>query len=1487
LARIFLSHSSVNNAEAIALRDWLIGEGWDDLFLDLDPTRGIAAGERWERALHEAANRCEAVLFLVSEAWLNSRWCLKEFNLALKLNKRVFGVLIEDFPLAGLPGDLTATWQFVNLAAGSDHVMLRAALPDKGGEAHVTFSRAELRRLKTGLERAGLDARFFAWPPDGEPDRPPYRGMRPLEAEDAGIFFGREAPIIEVLDRLRGLSSAAPPRFLAILGASGAGKSSFLRAGLLPRLKRDDRSYLTLPIVRPERGGLYGETGFLRSLEAAGKALGLKWKRAEIKAAIDRGADAVLSLLAELAEKARAPQLGEEGRQAPPRLVLPIDQGEELFLAEGSKEAGTFLKLLKVLVSAGASNLIVLITIRSDSYERLQTAPELDGVTQQTYSLPPLPRGAYQTVIEGPAERLKDSQRTLRIEPALTAALLADFEAGGAKDALPLLAFTLERLYLEHGGDGNLKRSEYREIGGIKGSIEAAVERALERADSDPAIPKDPAAREALLRRTMIPWLAGIDPETGEPRRRVARLAEVPKESRPLIEHLVAERLLAADTSPVSGERIIEPAHEALLRQWGLLRRWLSEESAALATLEGVKRATRDWAANAYGSDWLNHAGTRLEDAEKAAARNDLAGDLSSDAREYLRKCREQEERRQRERLERLEAEREERELRRKYRNRAIFAGAAIAGVLMLLVFAIFDQSASRIKDSAGNAQYQASIGSFDNAFELANESETRLSWLGSGWLCGLIAKAPKQRWLTFDCGQLHDAVAKAYWSIASRIHELGILERRGGAANTVWGVSFDPTASADTPRLLTTGFLGYVHVLEASPGFPWEFRCTKEFRVSRQQQLEGQNIVAFGVRRAIIVGNEKKIVTMGGNGLVSIYDLEGSGKQDLPSVPGYDGKRTGVRALAVSPAGDWVAAGPYDGSVRLWKLPEGKLLPAGLPGGVLNVAFSPDGRLLATAQDDRKVKVYELTPTEEAFGPEPKFVLEGHEERVTDVAFNPVDPDWLATSSEDNTVRIWRLDACPAGETCSQSVILPNPSSVWAVAFSPDGRLLASGGFDRVIRVWDWERARPISELRGHEAQIRSLAFDASGRFLVSGSGDQTVRLWSVEPRYIATRLELPKEITGAAGRDFEVRSVAIAGADGPVAVAYRGGLIGLWRLDEKKWRYQLLPAPEPSVIGDIAFLPGDASQIFAVLKGSLNAAAGTLWRWQSGLNGIWTASRVRNDVATFALRPPEGRQLAVATQLAPEPGVQPLQRLALLASDTGEELLAVPIPPTKFIYQIAFSGDGSRLAVSFLAFDEKSVAVAVFGLNGTSKEIFRTSYSGYDSGKTIALSEDGGLLAVGCSVSDDGCKARAVKKDDEPRQSEKVLAERWGTDIWSIDEDQAVPRATATGHISKLTRIVFSPDGTQLVTAALDDLVKVWTVDSGNELASLGGHTQNLWALAMSPDGKTLVSGSGDETVLMRRFYPGLDALAEAAEDYLPKAEPQVTDCPSSEAD
>jgi hypothetical protein len=211
MAVLFISHSSVDNAPAIALRDWLIAEGWSDLFLDLDPERGIAAGERWERALNEAARRCESVIFLISQAWLTSPWCKNELNLARRLSKRLFGVVVEEgLTIRELPSDVTSTWQLVNLATGRDHTQHLAVLPITGEEVTVTFSREGEARLKTGLVRAGLSASFFNWPPENDPKRPPYRGLRPLEADDAGIFFGREAPVVEAIDKLRGCAMPLP-----------------------------------------------------------------------------------------------------------------------------------------------------------------------------------------------------------------------------------------------------------------------------------------------------------------------------------------------------------------------------------------------------------------------------------------------------------------------------------------------------------------------------------------------------------------------------------------------------------------------------------------------------------------------------------------------------------------------------------------------------------------------------------------------------------------------------------------------------------------------------------------------------------------------------------------------------------------------------------------------------------------------------------------------------------------------------------------------------------------------------------------------------------------------------------------------------------------------------------------------------------------------------------------------------------------------------
>ena len=157
MSRIFISHASANNALALAIGRWLADNGWDDCFLDLEPGKGLAPGERWKEALRAADDHCEAVLFLISPAWRDSPWCLTEFLLAKQLGKPIFGVLVEAVPLDALQKEMTAQWQLCDLVAGAQRQSFRVWHDPLVPETEVSFAEAGLSRLKLGLCRAGRE----------------------------------------------------------------------------------------------------------------------------------------------------------------------------------------------------------------------------------------------------------------------------------------------------------------------------------------------------------------------------------------------------------------------------------------------------------------------------------------------------------------------------------------------------------------------------------------------------------------------------------------------------------------------------------------------------------------------------------------------------------------------------------------------------------------------------------------------------------------------------------------------------------------------------------------------------------------------------------------------------------------------------------------------------------------------------------------------------------------------------------------------------------------------------------------------------------------------------------------------------------------------------------------------------------------------------------------------------------------------------------
>ncbi len=569
MSRLFISHSSANNDKAVEVRDWLAKNGWDDVFLDLDPERGIVAGQRWKEALQKAAYRCEVVLALVSKEWLASGWCKSEIDAARLIGKKVIAALVG-VDKSAVPVDLTDE-QFVDL----------------------TGDPQAYRRLKEGLKRAGLDPTTFPFPAD----RRPYPGFAYLEEQDAAIFFGRDAQIVRGLDEMRRLARAGVARMLVVLGASGSGKSSFLRAGLWPRLKRDDLAWLPLPIVRPERAAISGKYGLAEALyEAVSdprfsdgvRQRGLPRSRADVQDFIEKTDDGLEKLFVALRDIAHAGFSGADA--APPAILLAIDQGEELFNEEGSDEDKRFIDILTKTLAADPRAMAILV-MRSDAFPLVQSDPALAALPKDTFTLDMMLEGSFRAVIEGPAALLDPP---LAIDPQLTDALLEDISG---QDALPLLAFTLAHLYDNTRVDNAVTLAGYDRIGRVKGVIDETVALAFAEAAARGEAPKDDKAQLALARCAFIPHLAQVN-SAGQFLRRVAARDDIPAEARALIDRFADQRLLIKDRR--KDAEVVEVAHEALLRQ-PPFSEWLAEDREFLMWRERLSQARAAFEANERG----------------------------------------------------------------------------------------------------------------------------------------------------------------------------------------------------------------------------------------------------------------------------------------------------------------------------------------------------------------------------------------------------------------------------------------------------------------------------------------------------------------------------------------------------------------------------------------------------------------------------------------------------------------------------------------------------------------------------------------------------------------------------------------------------------------------------------------------------------------------------------------------------------------------
>ena len=554
MARVFLSHSSRDNHAAAERKAGLDGQGFTPAFLDFDNHSGITVGADWERTLYEQIERCQALLILQTPNWSTSLWCFAEFTQARALGKPIFQVVQTDEAYAQPP-----------IASDLQRLDLRHDRP------------AGLEQLRRELERIALqDQGGFPWPPPSDPNRPPFPGLMVFEAEDAAVFFGRDGDWRMVNERLNARRVQGGPRLLVLQGSSGAGKSSLLRAGVLPRLRRAGRQWLVLPVLRPQA----------RPLESLAQALALAlqrpeaWRELHQQLLTTTEASAFAGLFAGWAADLRLAAASPEAQ-----LLLPIDQAEEVFTVAEAAERERFVAVLAALLQPPLP-LQAVMTIRADAMGSLQALPALVN-TLDTLPLGPLSLERYREIIEGPAR-----VAGLKVEPAFVERAIHDT---ATEDALPLLAFALRRLHEQYGADGVLSLSDYQALGDPAGGLSPLENAVKQAADGVLKAQRPDEASLKALREAFVPAMVRVS-EQGSYARRAATWDSLPPLARPLLEALVAARLLVrrqGDGQPST----VEVAHEALLRVWPQLRGWLDESRDFLIGSQQLEQDMAQWQA--------------------------------------------------------------------------------------------------------------------------------------------------------------------------------------------------------------------------------------------------------------------------------------------------------------------------------------------------------------------------------------------------------------------------------------------------------------------------------------------------------------------------------------------------------------------------------------------------------------------------------------------------------------------------------------------------------------------------------------------------------------------------------------------------------------------------------------------------------------------------------------------------------------------------